>query len=171
MFTSQLIIALAVFVSIYLIFFLLIRLFADMAIVGTSLVCAVVAFLIPPYYSSFREIIQGIGLVSSLGLKIPENPTMVGMVIISSFVVMLGVLICLPFLPFSETYRSLLGVGKSGITETQVKQLINDELANVDDLDEKKIKQWIQEELARSTVATKPAAGEPAITLTVEPKV
>jgi len=155
MLTSQLIIAFTVFISIYLIFFLLIRLFADMAIVGTSLVCAGIAFLIPPYYSSFKELIQGIGIISSLGLKIPDSPTLVGMLIIASFVVLLGVLICLPFLPFSETYRTILGIGKLGVTEIQVKQLINDELANVDDLDEKKIKQWIREELARATMVSK----------------
>jgi hypothetical protein len=148
MFTSQLIIAVAVFLSIYLIFFLLIRLFADMAIVGTSLLCAGVAFLIPPYYESFRGVIQSIGVIGSLGLKIPETPTMVGMTVIACFVIAIGVLICLPFLPFSETYRAILG-GKPGVTETQVKQLINDELATIDELDEKKIKQWIREELAR----------------------
>ena len=171
MFTSQLIIALAVFVSIYLIFFLLIRLFADMAIVGTSLVCAGIAFLIPPYYSSFKELIQGIGIISSLGLKIPDSPTLVGMVIIASFVVLLGVLICLPFLPFSETYRTILGMGKLGVTEIQVKQLINDELANVDDLDEKKIKQWIREELVRAATISKEMDEKPEIIAAVEPKI
>jgi len=171
MFTSQLIIALAVFVSIYLIFFLLIRLFADMAIVGTSLVCAGIAFLIPPYYSSFKELIQGIGIISSLGLKIPDSPTLVGMLIIASFVVLLGVLICLPFLPFSETYRTILGMGKLGVTEIQVKQLINDELANVDDLDEKKIKQWIREELVRAATISKEMDEKPEIIAAVEPKV
>ncbi|MEZ5672045.1 MAG: hypothetical protein R3E08_06520 [Thiotrichaceae bacterium] len=150
MFISQLIIAVSVFLSIYLIFFLLIRLFADMAIVGTSLVCAGIAFLIPPYYESFRTVIHSIGILSSLGIRIPETPTTIGMIMIASSVVVIGVLICLPFLPFSETYRAILG-GKPGVTEVQVKQLINNELANIDELDESKIKQWIREELARAS--------------------
>jgi hypothetical protein len=151
MFTTQLFMAVAVFLSIYIVFFLLIRLFSDMAIVGASLVCAGIAFLIPPYYSAFRDLFHSVGLFASIGLKLPETPTTFGMTIIATLIVMVGVLICLPFLPFSETYRTLLGVGKANITEAQVKQLITDELArvDVDDLDEKKVKQWIHDEFTR----------------------
>lgn len=165
MFTTQLFMAVAVFLSIYVMFFLLIRLFSDMAIVGASLVCAGVAFLIPPYYGAFRELIHGIGVFSSIGLKIPENPSMFGMTIIAALIVVIGVLICLPFLPFSETYRTILGVGKANLTEAQVKQLIADELTqvNVDDLDEKTVKQWIREELIRLTAKKDDVKEQPVI--------
>ncbi len=166
MFTTQIFMAIAVFLSISIMFFLLLRLFSDMAIVGASLTCAGVAFLIPPYYSAFRDVIHSISLFSSIGLKIPENPTVFGMTLIAALVVILGVLICLPFLPFSETYRTILGVGKANITEAQVKQLIIDELAqvNVDDLDEKKVKQWIRDELVRLTVKKEDPKIPPVIT-------
>lgn len=165
MFTTQLFMAVAVFLSIYIVFFLLIRLFSDMAIVGASLICAGIAFFIPPYYSSFRDLIHSMSLLASIGLKIPENPTTFGMTVIAGLIVIIGVLICLPFLPFSETYRTLLGVGKANITEAKVKQLIADELTqvNVDDLDEKKVKQWIREELARSAAKKEEVKDAPPV--------
>lgn len=127
------VVAIIVFVCIY-IAFLIIRLLADMFIVGIALACAVAAYSLEGFdlYPAFRDALMvDIGLLAKLGVNLPEQPDPLAIYTIAAFIIMAGVIACLPFLPFSATYRKMLGVEKLSRKE------------------EDKIKQWVQEELKR----------------------
>ncbi|OQW93415.1 MAG: hypothetical protein BWK79_11275 [Beggiatoa sp. IS2] len=131
---QSLIIAIIAFLSIYLMF-LLIRIFADMFIVGIALVGALAAYSIRGFdlYSSFRQGLEGFEslkkLLDFVGLGIPEQPDILGISIMVVIIVMGCLLVCLPFLPFSATYRQILGVEKlTRKEETRVRQWINEEI-------------------------------------------
>lgn len=131
---QSLIIAVAAFFSIYLMF-VLIRVFADMFIVGIALVGALAAYSIQGFnlYSNFREGLESFEglkkLLDFVGLSIPEQPEIAGIIIMVSIIVMVCLLACLPFLPFSATYRQILGVEKlTRKEEIRVRQWINEEI-------------------------------------------
>jgi hypothetical protein len=69
--------------------------------------------------------------LSAIGVHLPEKPTGWSVFFMSSLITVGGVLVCIPFLPFSATYRQLLGAERLNTTE------------------EDRIKLWISEEVER----------------------
>ncbi|EIJ43528.1 hypothetical protein BegalDRAFT_2687 [Beggiatoa alba B18LD] len=128
---EPIVVALLVIVSIYF-FFLFIRLFADIYMAGVAIVCAVIAFNIPAFYPEASGLLQDIGILKILHLSLPEQPDTTAIYTIAGLIVLCGVLICLPVLPFSATYRWMLGVERISRKE------------------EAKIRYWIQEEIERT---------------------
>ena len=117
--------------GIYLIFFL-IRLLADMFIVGIALSAAILSYNIEKFYPYILPILDDSPLVSWFNIALPKgNPESGTIFFIAVLITLLAVILCLPFLPFSETYRQMLGVEKP--TEFQ----------------EAKVKQWVHEEVSR----------------------
>lgn len=144
---TEILAAIFVFLGIYLVFFL-IRLFADMMLVGIALSCAVAAFSITSFYPQYREMLQDLKFLSLLGIQIPEEPTTWGVFIISCFIIILGVILSLPFLPFSQTYRQMLGVEKlSLVEEERVRTWVSEEIDNLLEDDEERVKGWVNEEI------------------------
>lgn len=126
-------IAFAVFVCVYA-FFFLIRVFADMILVGIALICAFAAYSIEglQFYPEYREVLMELGVLNYLGLTLPAQPNTGAVLVICFFIVLGGVMLCLPVLPFSATYRYMLGV----------ERLTSEE--------ERRIKRWVQEEIERN---------------------
>ncbi len=132
---SSVLVAVLVFLSIYLMFFL-ISVFSDMYIVGIALTSAGLAysirgFEIYPYLFEFLEYTGMVSLLNSLGLNLSAQADDWSVFLISTMIVISAVLLCIPFLPFSDTYRKILGVEKPVSTE------------------EARIRRWILEEVER----------------------
>ncbi len=128
---SPIIVAILVFASIYAAF-LLIRLFADFFLVGIALCSAVLAYNIHSYYPDFLMILQESSLLNLLGLTLPDQPNSWAIFIIASLIVAGAVLISIPILPFSATYRFMLGVDNPAFAKK-----------------ESKVRGWITEEVDR----------------------
>jgi len=128
---SPILVAILVFVSIYAAF-LLIRLFADFFLVGIALVSAVLAYNIHSYYPDFVMILQESSLLNVLELTLPDQPNSWAIFIIASLIVVGAVLISIPILPFSATYRHMLGVDNPAFAKK-----------------ESKVRGWIAEEVER----------------------
>jgi hypothetical protein len=129
--SSPIVVAILVFVSIYLVF-LLIRLFADFFIVGIALGSATLAYHINSLYPEIIMILKESNLLNLLGMTLPEQPDDQAIYKIAGLIVVAAIMICIPILPFSATYRQLLGVENP-----------------VYALKEAKIKGWIREEIER----------------------
>lgn len=128
---SLLMTSVLVLLSIYLIFFL-IRLLADMFIVGIALAAAVLSYNIEKFYPHIVPILEDSPLVNWFNVALPKgNPELGTIFFIAALITLLAVILCLPFLPFSATYRQMLGVEKP--TEVQ----------------EARIKRWVYEEVNR----------------------
>ncbi len=148
------ILALIAFFGIFLMF-VIISLLADLLIIGAALGCAAAAYFMPSWYPLFFEFIQDTQLPVYLGLKAPleggglEQMTLYTMV---GLLVFLGTLICIPALPFSATYRQVLGANKIGKRdEVFVRALVRSEL---DDFNQASRK-------SRSHKSRRPPAPEP----------
>lgn len=123
------VVASVVFVGVFLMF-LLIRFFADMYIVAVALVAAGAAYFIPTgeYYKEFRKILtDDFKILNLIGVSLPEQPDLISIYIIAVLIMLFAVLFCLPALPFSATYRQILGANQLPASE------------------ELKIKHWIGE--------------------------
>lgn len=113
---SPWILALIAFFSIFLMF-VMISLLADLLIIGTAVGCAAAAYFLPSWYPLFYEIVAETQLPVYLGLAAPlengslEQATLYTMMALLIFA---GTLICIPALPFSATYRQILGANKIG---------------------------------------------------------
>lgn len=130
---SPVVIAIIVFLSIYLVFFL-IRVLADFFLVGIALVSAVLAYNIEKYYTDIlplQEVPFFKSVLDIFNITLQKEPTASNIFTIAIFIIFFAVLASLPFLPFSATYRQMLGVEKPLATE------------------EAKVKRWIHEELNR----------------------
>ena len=126
--------AILVFLSIY-IFWFLVRLFADFFLVGIAVTSAVLTYNIPKYYSVIYMILEESNLLKTLNLTLPQGQANGDAIfIIASLIVVIAVLISIPFLPFSNTYRLLFGVEGPLFKQKQ----------------EAKIKKWIEEEIQHS---------------------
>lgn len=135
---SPIVIAILVFISIYLIF-LLIRLFADMFIVGIALASSVLAYNIKGHYPDFVSLLQDSPIINLTGASLPPQPTSGSIFLIALILTIGAVLLCLPFLPFSATYRFMLGIEKPLFSE------------------EAKVRGWIREELEHHRLDHEPA--------------
>lgn len=128
---SPLVVAVVVFLSIYLIFFL-IRVLADMFLVGIALTSAVLAYNIERFYSDILPL-QDVAFfkvaLDIFGVALEKEPTAAAIYTIAFFIILFAVIASLPFLPFSATYRQMLGVEKPLSTEeTKIKQWVNEEI-------------------------------------------
>ncbi|GEM_PF-1996621 len=131
---SPWIVALLVFLGIFLMF-VLISLLADLLIIGTAISCAAAAYFMPNWYPLFFDFVKDTQLPVYLGLADPSGGALeqVTLYSMSALLVFGGTLICIPALPFSATYRQILGANKIGKSdETFVRALVRSEL---DDLD------------------------------------
>jgi len=126
---SPFVVAISVFLGIYLTFFL-IRLVADMVIIGIAFVAAFLAYNIQNYYSEFLTILKEVNLLEKLGITLSETADPNSIWIIAVLIAITAILLCLPFLPFSATYRQMLGVEKP------------------QDWQQARIKAWIREEIS-----------------------
>lgn len=129
--SSPVVVAIFAFLSIYLVF-LLIRLFSDLIIVGIALTSAVFAYYLTGHYSSWLPHLRELPFLNVLGITFPDQPEVSTLYIIASLIVVGAVLLCVPFLPFSATYRFMLGVEKPLFSE------------------EAKVRGWIREEIDRN---------------------
>jgi len=143
---SQIMIAILVFVSVYTLFFL-IRVLADMYIVAIAIIAAVGGYFIPDAYSEFRLILQEVVFLENIGFILPEQPDGWAFFKMASLIVLFSVLICLPVLPFSATYRQILGVERLSPSEkAKIRELVHEELHRIS-LNEAEIKQVIKKEI------------------------
>ena len=146
---TELLAAIGVFVSIYVIYFL-IRIFADLMLVAIALFSAVAAFNIKNYYPEFREILDNFKILDLFSIELSQQADTMSIVIIAGFIVLIAVVLSLPFLPFSQTYRLMLGVEKlTPREEEKIRQWVNDEAEELLEADETRVKQWVGEELER----------------------
>ncbi|MCK5718581.1 MAG: hypothetical protein KAH84_01390 [Thiomargarita sp.] len=128
---SPLITAILVFISIYVIFFL-IRLFADFLLAIIAIGSAILAFNIKGSYNEFKMVLEELNIFSFLNLSLPAEPTGQGIFMIAIMIVIAAILVSIPVLPFSATYRQMLGVETSVFARK-----------------ENKVRAWIAEEIQR----------------------
>jgi len=128
---SPWILAVIAFFGIFLMF-VIISLLADLLIIGTAAGCAAAAYFLPSWYPLFYEFIQDTQLPIYLGLAAPlengslEQATLYTMM---GLIIFVGTLICIPALPFSATYRQILGANKIGKRdEAFVRALVRSEI-------------------------------------------
>ncbi len=107
---SPIVIAISVFVSIYFIWYL-IRVFADFFLVSIALCSAVLSYYIPNLYPMIHLGLKETNLLNILGMTwLPEQPDTAAIIIIAGLIVVVAVLISIPILPFSATYRIMFGI-------------------------------------------------------------
>jgi hypothetical protein len=137
MIETPIVVAILVFLSIYLAF-LLIRLFADFFLVAIALTSAALAYNIQNYYPEILMILQESSLLNTLNLTLPEQPTQQAVLIIAGLIVTAAVLISIPFLPFSATYRVMFGIENPVFSrkEAKVRAWIHDEIERYHQNDE-----------------------------------
>lgn len=109
---SRIAVAIAVFITIYL-SFLLIRLFADFFLVTIAIGSAFLVYQIsdPVWYGIYTTILTETPVLKGMfsnPLPVPADPATI--LSIATIVTILAIIISLPFLPFSATYRVLLGI-------------------------------------------------------------
>jgi hypothetical protein len=120
--------AVVVFFAIYLLFFI-ISLLADLYIVGVALIAAIFAYNIPKLYPTIQSTFSELKLLNNIGLQLPEQATTQAYYMVIAVVVVVSVFVCIPVLPFSATYRQMLGANRlSKHEEGCVKQLVHEEI-------------------------------------------
>lgn len=148
---SPFLIALIVFFGIFLMF-VVISLLSDLVIVGIALACAVFAYYIPSVYPEIYEMLSAyLQGLQQFGIVLPAQLDSQTHYLLAALVVLGGTLVCIPVLPFSATYRQMLGANKlSSSDEIHVKRLVAEEL--------ERLKKKLAEERARHH--TKPTSTE-----------
>jgi len=106
---SSIIVAILVFLSIYLVWYS-IRFFADFCLVGIALGGAVSAYHIPDWYPIFQMLWEESRFLSIFGPLPPNEPDIAATFFVALLIIVGAVLLSIPFLPFSATYRFMLGV-------------------------------------------------------------
>jgi ABC-type uncharacterized transport system permease subunit len=126
---SPWVVALIVFFSIFFMFFLM-RLFADMYIVAIALIAAGAAYFIPKEYKEFYKFFtDDMPALNIIGVELSAQQDLLSIYLIAFLIMLFAVLLCLPALPFSATYRQILGANRLSPSE------------------ELKIKRWIGESI------------------------
>lgn len=126
---SPFVVALLVFFGIFFMF-LVISLLSDLVIVGIALGCAVVAYYIPSLYPEFYELLSAnLHGLQQFGITLPQQLDTQTHYLLAGLVVLIGTVACIPVLPFSATYRQMLGANKlSSQDDVHVKRLVAEEL-------------------------------------------
>lgn len=129
---SPIVVALIVFFSIFFMF-LLMRLFADMYIVAVALVAGGTAYFIPGEYKEFYKVfMEDMPRLNVIGVELSPQADLLSIYFIALLIMLFAVLLCLPALPFSATYRQILGANSLSHSE------------------ELKIKRWIGESIEQA---------------------
>ncbi|TGO02799.1 hypothetical protein PN36_18880 [Candidatus Thiomargarita nelsonii] len=105
----EFLVAIFVFLGIYFVWYS-IRFFADFCLVGIALGGAVLAYRIPDWYPIFHMIWKESSFLSIFGPLSPNQPDIAATFFIALLIIAGAVLLSIPFLPFSATYRFMLGV-------------------------------------------------------------
>ncbi len=150
---SPLVIAVLVFFGIFLMF-LIISLLSDLVIVGIALSCAVLTYYLPDLYPEFYDLLSAnLKGLQQIGIVLPEQLDAQTHYLLAFLIVVAGTLACIPVLPFSATYRQMLGANKlSKHDETHVRRLFAEEL--------ERMKKKLAEEKARQKRASLKSAPE-----------
>jgi len=128
---SPWIFAIGAFLAVYLLFFI-ISLLADIYIVGIALVTAFFSYNVPRLYPELQSTLNDFGFLSKLGMSLSTTPTATDYYIIIGLAVLAAVFVCIPVLPFSATYRQMLGANRlSKHEEGCVKRLVHEELVEL----------------------------------------
>ena len=124
---SSLILAFIVFAGIFLSFFF-ISLLSDLIIVGVALGTAAAAYFIPEWYPILFDMLKDTPIAMYLGLANPDQLDDATRYLVAAMLVFLATLVCIPVLPFSATYRQMLGANKIGRQdEAYIKSIIHTE--------------------------------------------
>lgn len=129
---SPIIVAILVFLSIYLIWFL-IRVLSDLVLVGIAMGSAILAYHIEPFYPEFLMVLTESNILNLLGLTLPKQPDSWAIFTIAILITIVAVLISIPILPFSHTYRLMFGIENPVVFRRK----------------EAKVRSWIIEEIQR----------------------
>ena len=123
--------AIVVFFAIYLLFFI-ISLLADIYIVAVALLMSIFAFNIPRLYPTLQSTLNEFGFLDKLGLRLAIEPTSYDYYTLIAIAVIFAVFICIPVLPFSATYRQMLGANRLSKHEEEcVKGLVREEITTL----------------------------------------
>ena len=106
---SPILVAISVFISIYIVWYL-IRLFADFILVGIALGSAALAYNIHQFYPEFKMVLEESNILNVIHATLPQQLNADGVIVIISLIIFAAVLVSIPFLPFSATYRIMFGV-------------------------------------------------------------
>ncbi|MDM8565584.1 hypothetical protein QUF74_08020 [Candidatus Halobeggiatoa sp. HSG11] len=104
---SPIVIAGLVFIGIYLAWFI-IRLFADFILIGIACTSALFAYNVQSFYPEILMILAELNLLEIFSL--PEEPNELAIFKIAGLIIACAVIISIPILPFSSTYRMMFGV-------------------------------------------------------------
>lgn len=105
---SPFIIAAIAFFGIFFMFFF-ISLLSDLVIILIALGSAFLAYNIPEYYGEFRDILNSVPSLQQVGLHLPQQPDVQAFYVLAILIIGIGTILCIPVLPFSATYRHMLG--------------------------------------------------------------
>ncbi len=125
---TPVVIALIVFFGIFLMFFI-VSLLSDLWIFLVSLGSAAAAYFIRDWYPMVFDVIKTSPVVQQLHLMPPDKLDSTTIFIIAGVLVVIATILCIPALPFSATYRQMLGANKlTRRDETFIRGLIKTEL-------------------------------------------
>jgi len=124
------VIALLVFFGVFIMFFV-ISLLSDLLIVMLTLGSAFLAYFIPDWYPVFYEQVVNTPVANFLGLVEPAQLDAATTYVMGGLVVLTAALLSVPVLPFSATYRQILGANRIGRQdEAYILSLVQTELKN-----------------------------------------
>ena len=125
---TPVVIALIVFFGIFLMFFI-VSLLSDLWIFLVSLGSAAAAYFMRDWYPMVFDVIKTSPVVQQLHLMPPDKLDSTTIFIIAGVLVIIATILCIPALPFSATYRQMLGANKlTRRDETFIRGLIKTEL-------------------------------------------
>jgi hypothetical protein len=125
---TPVVIALIVFFGIFLMFFI-VSLLSDLWIFLVSLGSAAAAYFMRDWYPMVFDVIKTSPVVQQLHLMPPDKLDSTTIFIVAGFLVVIATILCIPALPFSATYRQMLGANKlTRRDETFIRGLIKTEL-------------------------------------------
>lgn len=161
---GPLVLAILAFFGVFLAF-VVASLLADVFILLTAIVTAVFVYFVPDVYPEIHSLLVDIRLFKEFGLTFPDELNGVTHVILTVIAVIGGALICIPVLPFSATYRQILGANKiSGADERYIQRIVHDELDQ--------LRKRLAAQKRKASTKTKPAAPEEAARpLTEKPEI
>ncbi len=125
---TPVVIALIVFFGIFLMFFI-VSLLSDLWIFLVSLGSAAAAYFMRDWYPMLFDAIKTSPVVQQLHLMPPDKLDSTTIFIVAGFLVVIATILCIPALPFSATYRQMLGANKlTRRDETFIRGVIKTEL-------------------------------------------
>lgn len=125
---TPVVIALIVFFGIFLMFFI-VSLLSDLWIFLVSLGSAAAAYFMRDWYPMVFDVIKTSPVVQQLHLMPPDKLDSTTIFIVAGVLVVIATILCIPALPFSATYRQMLGANKlTRRDETFIRGLIKTEL-------------------------------------------